>query len=376
MRAIAGKPFVPQRVLIAPDKFKGTLTCDQAARAIARGLRRAWPHAQLTRRSIADGGEGFAQNLFKATSGKLHHCTSEDAIGRPCHASWSMLGDSCTAVFDLASASGLAQIPSALRDPLHASTYGSGIVLRRALASGASTVIVGLGGSATTDGGVGLAQAIGYRFLDARGSEIARGGMSLRALAKIVAPSSLPQMRIIIASDVDNPLYGRKGAAWQFAAQKGADADAIGELDLGLRQLANVTRRSLGTDFARVPGAGAAGGCGFGLMTFFSAEIRSGFDMLRDYIDLDTLIRSSDLVISGEGSFDRTSLAGKAPYRLARLAAEHGVPAWGIFGRIDRAVKQLPFARSAALLSDGQPFDDHADHADRVENAAFALASG
>jgi glycerate 2-kinase len=363
------------RVLVAPDKFKGTLSSDQAARAIVRGLRRAWPKAQFARRTIADGGEGFAENLVKATHGKLHRCRSEDALGNACSAQWGMLGDGHTAVIDLASASGLAQLSGPSRDAMRASTFGSGLVMRRAIARGAKTLIIGLGGSATTDGGVGLAQAFGYRFLDAHGDEIPRGGGALRRLANIIAPADLPRVRIIVATDVDNPLHGKNGAAWQFAGQKSADAAAIDELDRGLRQLASFASRSLGKELARAPGAGAAGGCGFGLMTFFNAAQRSGFDVLRDYIDLDGLVRDSDLVITGEGSFDRTSLAGKAPYRLAQLARALGVPTWGIFGRINLATHKLPFERSAALVGKIDQFDPAADHARLLAQTAFALAS-
>jgi glycerate kinase len=196
----------------------------------------------------------------------------------------------------------------------------------------------------------------------------------LRSLAKIIAPPDLPQVRIIVATDVDNPLYGKRGAAWQFAAQKGADVTAIIELDRGLRQLAAVARRSRNGDFTRTPGAGAAGGCGFGLLTFFNATQRAGFDVLCDYVDLDNLVGNSDLLITGEGTFDRTSLAGKAPCRLAALAQQLGVPVWGIFGRIELAARNLPFDRSCAVLDKNDAFDPDADHATALAEAAFRLA--
>lgn len=360
-----------------PDKFKGTLTSDQAARAIVRGLRRVWPHAQFTRQTLADGGEGFATALIRATGGATRRCASVDAAGRPLRAAWGWLDDGRTAVFDLAAASGLAQLPAALRDPRRTSTFGSGIQLRRAIAAGAARVFVGLGGSATNDGGAGLAAALGWRFLDRRGDEIVPGGAGLLRLDRILAPPAQPRVRIVAASDVDNPLYGRRGAAFQFAPQKGADAGAVRELDRALRRLARIVARDLGRDCANLPGAGAAGGCGFGLMAFFGAKLESGFDILRREIRLDALVRAHDLVVTGEGAFDRTSLAGKAPYRLARLAAAKRVPVWGLFGRIAVPSSALPFARAAALDGGGDALDavTPAEHARRLERAAQALAA-
>ena len=360
-----------------PDKFKGTLTSDQAARAIVRGLRRAWPNAQFTAQTLADGGEGFASALIRATGGTMRRGASVDAAGRPCRAEWGWLGDGHTALFDLAAASGLAPLPPTLRDPRRTSTFGSGIQLRRAIAAGAKKVIVGLGGSATNDGGVGLASALGWTFLDRRGDEIAATGAGLLQLDRILAPKTKLRVRIVAASDVDNPLYGRRGAAFQFAPQKGADAQTVRELDRGLRRLARIVERDLGRDCATIPGAGAAGGCGFSLLAFFGARLESGFDILRREIHLDALLREHDLVVTGEGAFDVTSLAGKAPFRLAQLAAKTRVPVWGLFGRIAVPASKLPFARVAALVDN----DDAAlaavpssEHTRRLEKAAYDLA--
>jgi len=366
----------PQRVLVMPDKFKGTLTSDQAARAIVHGLRRAWPQARFTTHVLADGGEGFAAALAHATGGTLRRCASVDAAGRPCRATWGLLGDGRSAVFDLAAASGLAQLPPELRDPLRTSTYGSGLVLRKAIDAGATKIVIGLGGSATNDGGVGLAIALGWKFLDRRGDEIAPSGAGLLHLHRIVAPKPRPRARIVAACDVDNPLFGRSGAAYRFAPQKGADAQAVRELDRGLRRLARIVGRDLGKDLADVPGAGAAGGCGFGLMAFFGARLVSGFEILRRETRLDALLRAHDLVVTGEGAFDLTSLSGKAPYRLALLARKLRVPAWGVFGRIDLPGSRLPFARATALVagSGAAAAASKAEHARRLETAAYRLA--
>ena len=368
----------PQRVLVMPDKFKGTLTSDQAARAIVRGLRRAWPEARFTRRTLADGGEGFAQALITATAGKARRCASVDAVGEPCRAAWGLLGDGRSAVFDLAAASGLAQLASSSRDPRRTSTFGSGIVLRKAIAAGANAIFVGLGGSATNDGGIGLAAALGWKFLDRHGGEIAATGAGLLRLERVVAPKHRSPARIVAACDVDNPLFGRNGAAYRFAPQKGADAEVVRELDRGLRRLARIVERDLGKDLAHIPGAGAAGGCGFGLMAFFDARLESGFEILRREMRLDALLREHDLLVTGEGAFDITSLAGKAPYRLAQLARKRRVPAWGIFGRINVAPTQLPFARTAALSAHDDPNFASipvAEHARRLEDAVRRLAA-
>jgi len=365
------------RVLVMPDKFKGTLTSDQAARAIVRGLRRAWPQARFTTQTLADGGEGFASALVRATGGTMRRGASVDAAGRACRAAWGWLGDGGTAVFDLATASGLAQLPASLRDPRRTSTLGSGIQLRKAIAAGAKKVIVGLGGSATNDGGIGLASALGWKFLDRRGDEIAATGAGLLQLDRILAPKAKPRVRIVAASDVDNPLFGRRGAAFQFAPQKGADVPTVRELDRGLRRLARIAERDLGRDCARIPGAGAAGGCGFGLMTFFDARLESGFDILRRETHLDALLREHDLVVTGEGAFDITSLAGKAPYRLAQLAAKLRVPVWGLFGRIAVPAAKLPFARATALVERDDAAlaaVDSSEHARRLARAAYDLA--
>ncbi|MBS0516916.1 MAG: glycerate kinase [Proteobacteria bacterium] len=367
----------PARILVMPDKFKGTLTSDEAARAIVRGLRCAWPRARFTTRTLADGGEGFAAALVRATGGTSRRCASVDASGYPCRAVWGWLGDGRGAVLDLAAASGLAQLPRALRSPLRTSTYGSGLVLRKAIDAGAAKIVIGLGGSATNDGGIGLAAALGWKFLDRRGGEIELNGAGLLQLDRIVAPKPRPRLRIVAACDVDNPLFGRNGAAYRFAAQKGADAAAVRALDRGLRRLARIVERDLGGNVAQVAGAGAAGGAGFGLMAFFGARLESGFEILRREMRLDALLREHDLVVTGEGAFDLTSLSGKAPYRLALHARQMRVPVWGVFGRIDVAVSRLPFARAAALVVRDATVPASlasAKHALRLERAAYELA--
>jgi glycerate kinase len=366
---------MPRRILIAPDKFKGTLTSEQAARAIERGLRRAWPKAKTTCLALTDGGEGFVETMVRLTGGKLRASATVDAAGRPRRARWGVLGDGRTAVIGLSEASGISHLPSALRRADRTTNLGTGRLIARALRAGYREILVGLGGSATTEGGISLAAAIGYRFLDQHGRAIPLDGAGLAALDRIEPPERMPRARFIVATDVSNPLFGPKGAAYQFAPQKGADAAMVRQLDAGLRRLARIVQRDLGRDVAAQPGAGAAGGCGYGLMAFFNAKREDGFQLIRRLAGLDAIIRAHDLVITGEGSFDRTSLLGKAPSQLAQLARQLKRPVWAFCGRVDIAAKLSPFDRLEGL--EPHPRFERLtplQHARRLEELAFRLA--
>ena len=372
-------PDVPRRVLIAPDKFKGTLTADAAAFAIARGLARAWPGTKTTRLGITDGGEGFVEMMVEQTGGKLRTTKTIDAAWRPCTAHWGVINKGSTAVIGLANASGIAQLPANLRNPERTSNLGTGRLIEVALQAGHREILVGLGGSATTEGGISLASAIGYRFLDRGGMDIPLDGGGLARLDRIVPPRKMPKARFIVATDVNNPLFGPRGAARQFAAQKGANSAMIGRLEANLKRLAQVVERDLGRDMAREPGAGAAGGCGYGLMAFFLAERENGFQLMRRLVGLDALISQHDLVITGEGCFDRTSLLGKAPAQLGQLARKLKVPVWAFCGRVDLPPKRMPFDRIAALSTPenpGPPPESVSpdEHAERLEELAYEMA--
>jgi len=340
---------MPPRILIVPDKFKGTLTSAQAARAIERGLRRAWPKARTTCLALTDGGEGFVEAMVRLTGGKLRTSATTDAAGRPRRARWGVLGDGKTAVIGLNEASGLAHLPPALRRADRTTNLGTGRLIAQAIRAGYREILVGVGGSATTEGGISLAAAIGYRFLDQRGREISLDGAGLARLDRIEPPAKLPRARFIVATDVGNPLFGSKGAAYQFALQKGANPAMVRRLDAGLRRLARIVQRDLGRDVATQPGAGAAGGCGYGLMAFFHAKREDGFQLIRRHAGIDAIIRAHDLVITGEGSFDRTSLLGKAPSQLGHLARKLKRPIWALCGRVDLAARLSPFDRLEGL---------------------------
>jgi glycerate 2-kinase len=372
-----GRMNSPHRVLIAPDKFKGTMTAKQAGSAIRSGLERMWPDAEFTVVAFADGGEGFTECLVEARQGHLHAAKTLDALGRACTAQWGEIDAGRTAVLDIASASGLAQLSPPERDPSVTSTLGTGIVLGELIARGFRDVFVGLGGSATNDAGIGIAAALGFRFLDSSGREVPSTGDALRAIARIDAPPRAMPVRFVIATDVDNPLYGPDGAAYQFAAQKGADAATIRRLDEGLQHFAAIVSKHVGQDLSTRSGAGAAGGAAFGMMALLNAERRSGFEVLREQLQLDRLIEAHDLIVTGEGAFDATSLAGKAPARLAQLARRLNKPVWGLFGRCDIANVADSFDRHASLSVGALEVPNTLDlHLERLSRAAFDLARG
>jgi len=367
------------RVLIAPDKFKGTLSSEAAAQAIEKGILRAWPGAQTTRFVLTDGGEGFMELMVRQTGGRRRSAQTVDAALRRCRAEWGVLGHGRTAIVGLTSASGLAQLPPGLRNPEQTTNLGTGELLALAARQGFKEILVGLGGSATTEGGISLAASIGYRFLDGTGNSIPLNGWGLTHLARIVPPSSMPKARFIVATDVDNPLFGPKGAAYQFAPQKGADPAMVERLDAGLRRLARIVKRDLGKDVADEPGAGAAGGCGYGLMAFFNAERQNGFQLVRRLMKLDALIRRHDLIITGEGCFDRTSLLGKAPAQLGELARKLKRPVWALCGRVALPLSRSPFDRMAALSTKQNPGPPpetltSLQHAERLEELACETA--
>lgn len=346
--ALAKKGFM--RVLIVPDKFKGSLDASQVAASLAMGLRTVWPKAKITRLPLSDGGEGFVETIVRARGGKIATLKTTDPQGRPCRAHYGLLPDG-TAVVGLTEASGMWRVPMLRRNPGTLCTTGTGTILSRLIEQGCKRVIVGLGGSATNDGGIGLAAPLGFQFLDKKGRAIPLHGDGLSRLAKIVSPKKPVTMEFIVATDVDNPLYGPNGAAFQFAKQKGATPAHIRQLDKNLRQLAHVTETSLGHSSHTSPGAGAAGGCGYGLMTFLRAKRVTGFDLFRKWTALDELIERHDLIITGEGCLDTTSTQGKGPWAVAQLAKHKGKPVWAVCGSCRLEKKRTPFAAIGQVIS-------------------------
>jgi glycerate kinase len=314
------------RVVVAPNAFKGTLTATVAARAMAAGVREAFPGAEVFEVPVADGGDGTVEALVDANHGEYRTARVEGPLGDPVDARFGLI-DRRTAVVELATASGLALLDPARRDPRNATTYGFGQLLEAAREQGAREIIAGIGGSATNDGGAGMAQAVGYRLLDADGGEIPRGGAALARLARIEAGrfSRWPQ-RLRVACDVDNPLVGPRGASHVYGPQKGADPATVRALDAALGHLAEIVARDLGVDAESLPGAGAAGGTGYGMVAFLGAELVPGAPLVVEAAGLDARLEGADLVITGEGRVDAQTAYGKAPGEVAKRAHRAGVP--------------------------------------------------
>ncbi|HLB39795.1 MAG TPA: glycerate kinase [Actinomycetota bacterium] len=318
------------RVLVCPDKFRGTLTALQAAEAIERGWRRERPLDELEIVPLADGGEGTLDALvpdLADTDARRVRCTVRGPLGEPLGAEFGLRGR--TGVVEMARASGLELLTTERRDPRRTTTRGTGELMLAALDAGVDRLLVCLGGSATNDGGVGMAAALGARFLDAEGRAIADGGAALMDLVRIdigPMPATLRTVGVIGVTDVDNALCGPAGAAAMFAPQKGASPEDVVLLDRALAHLAAVTARDLGVDRSREPGAGAAGGLGFGLMAFAGARLRPGVEVVMEAVGFERRARAADLIITGEGSFDEQSLHGKVPAGVLGFAASAGVP--------------------------------------------------
>ncbi len=320
------------RILVAPDKYKGSLDACAVAESIAAGLRIALPDAEITLLPVADGGEGTAEVICAAAHGEWVLCPTRDANGRAITARYALIEGRETAVLETSESIGLVRIPSNERDPLTASSFGVGLMLRDAAGRGTKRIIVGLGGSATNDGGVGMARALGFRFLDAAGEELGAAVPALRELARIETPAALRLPQLILAADVRNPLLGARGATRVYAPQKGASPDAMEILEQALARLADVVASDLGVDHRVTAGAGAAGGLGFGLMTFASAIVRPGFEVVAEAIGLEVAVRAADVVITGEGRLDAQTLEGKVPAGVAELARKHGKRCYAIVG--------------------------------------------
>jgi glycerate kinase len=343
------------RILVAPQEFKGTLTGRAAADAIARGLRRALPAAEIDLLPLADGGPGTVEALVGATGGRYVESDAHDPLGRPLRARWGVLGDGSTAAIEMAAASGLVLLREDERDPARATTFGTGELLRAALDAGYRRVIVGVGGSATNDGGAGAAQALGARLLDASGRELELGGAALALLDRI-DPSSLDtrlrECEIVVATDVKNPLCGPDGASLVYGAQKGASDAVARALDAALTHYAEIVRRDLGIDVADVPGAGAAGGLAAGLIAFCGAIVRPGFDVVAEATGFAERLARADVVVTGEGRLDRQTSFGKTAARVAEASRAAGTPVLAIVGSVAEPDAAAAFDAVFALTPD------------------------
>ncbi len=332
------------KIVIAPQEFKESLRGIEIARAMREGVIRVWPDAETELVPVADGGDGTLQSLVDASDGEIMSATVDDPLGRPIDAIWGALGDGQTAVIEMARSSGLAILTPEERNPLITTTYGVGQLMLRALDAGYRHLIIGIGGSATNDGGAGMAQALGARLLDADGNELARGGGALAQLDRIDVSSLDPRLSetmIDVACDVNNPLCGKTGASAIFGPQKGADPETVKYLDAALHRFGELLERDLGQDVMMVPGAGAAGGLGAGLMAFTNALLRPGADIVIDALDLDARLEGASLVIVGEGQTDRSTIFHKAPVAVAQRAKVQGTPVIAISGSLGDGYQQV-----------------------------------
>ncbi len=316
----------------------------EAALAIQRGVNTALPEAQTVLVPVADGGDGTLHALVDATGGEIFNSQVQGPLGLPLEAAWGVMGDGETAVIEMARPSGLALIPVERRDPRTTTTWGTGEIIKEALEKGFKRIIVGLGGSATNDGGAGMAGALGVKFLDSQGKDLALGGAALARLDRIDLSGLHPGLRdadLVGATDVTNPLCGPTGASAVYGPQKGATAQVVDELDAALLNLAAVINRDLGQDVLERPGAGAAGGLGAGLIAFAGGELRSGIDMVCEVLGFDDLLEGADLVITGEGRADRSTIYDKAPVGVARRALAKGVPTILLAGGLGTGYEEL-----------------------------------
>ena len=325
------------KVVIAPQAFKGSISALEAARAMGDGVLRVVAGAETVTVPVADGGDGTLETLVEGSGGEIRTSEVTGPLGEKIEAQWGAMGDGATAVIEMARTSGLAPVPIEKRDPLVATTYGLGEAIRHALDAGYRRYIIGIGGSATNDAGAGMAQALGVRLLDGEGRDLPFGGAALARLDRIDL-SSLDHRaqgsQFLVACDVSNPLTGPEGASAIYGPQKGATPEMVAQLDAALGHFAEVVKRDIGADINDVPGAGAAGGLGGGLIAFLRAQLRAGVDIVLDTVGLDRHLEGADLVITGEGCLDYQTVYSKAPIGVAERARARGIPVVAISGSL------------------------------------------
>ena len=375
-----------EKILLVPDSFKGTLSSRQVCQVMAGQLRRFFPQAQVKSIPVADGGEGSVEAFLAAAGGERRTLTVTGPFGEPVEAFYGILGDGRTAVIEMAACAGLPLAEGRL-NPERATTYGVGELLLAAKEAGCTKAILGLGGSCTNDGGAGAAAALGAKFTRADGTAFVPSGGTLGEIAALdVSPvaQALQGMELTAMCDIDNPLYGDAGAAAVFAPQKGADAAMVARLDAGLRHLGQVAARCLGRDFSHLPGAGAAGGLGFGMAAFCGAQLRMGIDAVLDAVGFDSLLPGTDVVFTGEGKIDSQSARGKVVSGVAARCRKAGVPVVAVVGQIGQGFEEMYQQGLTAVFSinrAAQPFAESRFHAGEnlaltMENIARLLAAG
>lgn len=323
------------KIVISIDSLKGSLTSIEAANAIKKGILSVDNKSDVVIMPLADGGEGTVEALVQGMSGEEKVISVTGPINEKVNATYGILKKTNTAIIEMAQASGLPLVPAELRNPLNTTTYGVGEIIKEAIEKGCRNFIVGIGGSATNDCGVGMLQALGFEFYDENDNLVGLGGKVLNQIKRIKSDNKLKELdecNFKIACDVNNPLYGENGAAYIYGPQKGATEEIVKELDKGLKNFAEVVNKYLGKDIAHIEGAGAAGGLGFGFLGFLNSKLESGIKIILDEIKLEEVVKDADIVITGEGRLDNQTAMGKAPIGVAKLAKKHGAKVIAIAG--------------------------------------------
>lgn len=325
------------RIVIAPDSFKGSLSAKEVADNIEIGIRKVYSDIDILKVPMADGGEGTVESLVDATGGEIIRLEVTGPLGEKVESFYGIMGDKKTAVIEMAAASGLPLVPNDKRNPMITTTYGTGELIKSALDRGCRDFIIGIGGSATNDGGSGMLEALGMKFLDKNGKKLPWGGGALINLDKIDMSSldeRLKSSRFVVACDVDNPLCGTNGASYIYGPQKGATVEMVQKLDRALNHYGNMIKKYLGKDVMDIKGAGAAGGLGAGFMAFLNAQLKPGVDIVIEKTRLKEIVKDADLVITGEGKMDSQTIYGKTPFGVAKVAKGFGIPVIAIAGCI------------------------------------------
>lgn len=342
------------KIIVAPDSFKGNQTALAVANAIERGMRKFDQNLEIIKVPLADGGEGTVEAAASAAGGQIVSVTVTDPLNGSVEAEYAILHDGTTAVIEMAAASGLPLVPDHLKNPGKTSTIGTGELIRHALDSGCRKIILGIGGSATNDGGMGAASALGVKFLDEKGKETGVTGddmLRVKTIDMSLLDPRIPNTDILVACDVSNPFYGPTGAAYIYAPQKGASKEKVISLDKGLRNLAEVIEKSLGKSIVDIPGTGAAGGLGGGLIAFFNAKLQSGIELILKAVEFDKILENAQLVITGEGKTDYQTAFGKVPAGVAASAKKQGIPVVCFSGALGKKIEELYATGITALFS-------------------------
>lgn len=351
------------KIIIAIDSFKGSLTSLEAGQAAQESIRQRFPECQTEIIGIADGGEGMLSVMQNVLGGSTHTIRAHHPLKKVIETSYGISTDGTTAFIEMAAISGLPLIDKEQRNPMKATTYGTGELIKDALEKGCTRFIIGIGGSATNDAGTGMLQALGFRFLDSNGNLLGQGGKILEKIAQVETQGVHPSLKnahFIVACDVQNPFFGPEGAAFVYARQKGADDLMIADLDKGLRSFAHVIQETTGKDIAHIPGSGAAGGMGGGMMAFLDAELKSGADLLLEISQFEERIADADLIITGEGRIDRQSLMGKIPGKILEAGIRKGIPVIAIAGCVEdeELLKEAGFKGVYATKPDSMPLEE------------------